>query len=122
DARDADEAELHQIWGEVLGRYDFGVEDDFFAYGGHSLSATQVVARIRDVLGLELPLRQFFDNPTIAATASWMRENRQTSAVLPPIVAGANGSSAPLSFSQERLWFLQQMDAEASAYNMATAN
>ncbi len=122
EARDADEAELHQIWGEVLGRRDFGVEDDFFEYGGHSLSATQVVARIRDVMGVELPLRQFFDHPTIAGTAFWLRENRQSSAALPPIIASSNGHNAPLSFSQERLWFLQQMDSAASAYNMATAN
>lgn len=120
-ARDAEEFEIQQIWAEVLGKSIPGVEDSFFDLGGHSLSATMVVARIRDVLGVELPLRHFFDHPTVAQTAAWVRANRENCAEIPPLRAYDSAIHGPLSFSQERLWFLQQMDLEATAYNMDVA-
>jgi amino acid adenylation domain-containing protein len=120
-ASDAVEAEIQEIWMEVLGRDNIGTSDDFFVVGGHSLTATQVVSRIRDVLDVELPLRHFFDHPTISDTAAWVRANRGERSGMPPLVRTNHGDHVPLSFSQERLWFLQQLDPAASAYNMQAA-
>ncbi len=121
EARYAEEQELQQIWSEVLGRPNIGVDRNFFEIGGHSLTATQVVSRIRDVMGVDLPLRVFFDQPTIAQLSQWLRASREIGSALPPLSARSNGSSSELSFSQERLWFLQKMDPQGTAYNMEGA-
>ncbi|NLG61089.1 MAG: amino acid adenylation domain-containing protein, partial [Candidatus Cloacimonetes bacterium] len=121
DARDAEEQELLGIWQEVLGLERIGMTDDFFALGGHSLNATEVVARVRDALGVEIPLRYFFDHPTIEECAEWVRNHRSARPSIPPLIPAVGDGEAPLSFSQERLWFLQQLDPGAVAYNMATA-
>jgi amino acid adenylation domain-containing protein len=68
------ERALARLWGQVLGRDDVGVEDDFFALGGHSLLATQVVSRVREAFGCELPLRTLFERPTVAGIAAALRE------------------------------------------------
>lgn len=120
-ARDAEEHELLGIWQDVLGLQQISVTDDFFVLGGHSLNATEIVARVRDVIGVEIPLRYFFDHPTIAEAAAWIREHRSSVPILPPLLPGSTNGDSPLSFSQERLWFLQQLDRNATAYNMATA-
>lgn len=119
--RDAEEADLLLIWREVLRVDAISVHDDFFRLGGHSLTAMQVIARVRDTLGVELPLRRFFDAPTIAGAAALVRESRVTRDDLPPLVAGQSPDPAPLSFAQERLWFLQQLDPRSTAYNMKGA-
>ncbi len=118
--RNAEEEVLAELWREVLGTPSIGVFDDFFELGGHSLSATQVAARTREVLGVELPLRRFFDHPTIAETAEWIRSGQQ-SADLPPITRVSTNGTAPLSFSQERMWFMQELSAEDTAYNISGA-
>jgi amino acid adenylation domain-containing protein len=119
--RDAEEAEVLAIWCAVLGTDDLGVTDNFFMSGGHSLTAMQVVTRIRDVFGVDFPVRQFFDRPTIADTAASVRANRDVPSVIPPITVRPKGDLTPLSFSQERLWFQQQLDLQATAYNMGGA-
>src|SRR5690606_8562431 len=122
DARDAEEQELLGIWQEVLGVDRLSVTDDFFELGGHSLNATEVLARVRDVLGVEIPLRYFFDHSTIEQCAEWVRGHRYSRPIVPPLVPVGTVDNAPLSFSQERLWFLQQLDRKAVAYNMAGAS
>ncbi len=117
--RNAEEEILVDIWSDVLERDDVGVYDDFFELGGQSLLATMVAARVRAVFQLELPLRRLFEEPTIAAIADWVRANLGTHPTLPPIRASETDGPAPLSFSQERMWFLQQLMPTSTAYNMA---
>ncbi len=111
---------LAAIAAEVLGAAEVGVESDFFAeLGGHSLLATQVVARVRERLGIELPLRALFEAPTVAGWAA--AAEGATGADLPPIRRRARAGEAVLSFAQERLWFLDQLAPGLAVYNMPLA-
>ena len=89
--RDAIEAEVLQLWRDILGVVDMGVNDDFFVLGGNSLSATQVVSRVRESLEVELPLRRFFDHPTVADTAAWIRDRRGGTLSVPPLPDSRQG-------------------------------
>ncbi|HEX4494672.1 MAG TPA: condensation domain-containing protein, partial [Thermoanaerobaculia bacterium] len=111
------------IWAEVLRVERVGARDNFFALGGHSLLATQVVSRLRTALGVELPLQRLFATPTVAGLARAAEEARreQEGWSLPPIVRVPRGASFPLSFSQERMWFLNQLDPGSAAYNLPQA-
>ncbi|HEV7518826.1 MAG TPA: condensation domain-containing protein, partial [Thermoanaerobaculia bacterium] len=108
------------IWEEVLRRERVGVEDDFFAVGGHSLLATQVTSRVRRVLGVELPLKIFFESPTIASLATAIERSRRggEAAEAPPIPRVPPTAELPLSFAQQRLWFVDQLDLGNPAYNV----
>jgi amino acid adenylation domain-containing protein len=122
------------IWREVLGAAEVAAADDFFALGGHSLLATQVVSRIREVFGVELPLRRLFEEPTVAAMTAAVLALRALGAngangadgdggddpavAAPPIVRVARDRPLPLSFAQERLWFLDRLQPGGSAYNL----
>ncbi|HEX2187582.1 MAG TPA: amino acid adenylation domain-containing protein, partial [Longimicrobiaceae bacterium] len=108
------------IWAEVLGIERVGIRDNFFALGGHSLLATRVVARVGPVLGVEIPLRALFEAQTVAELASRIDLERRAgeSAALPPLTPVAREAPLPLSFAQERLWFLHQMEPEGAGYNM----
>jgi amino acid adenylation domain-containing protein len=124
--RNPTEEILAAIWTAVLGIERCGVEDDFFALGGHSLLASQVVSRIRDSLEVELPLHTFFTLPTVAALAERVEAARRTGATAaspapPPLVAGERRGDEPLSFAQQRLWFLSQLDPESTAYHVPVA-
>ena len=111
------EQALAAIWAEVLGLARVGRHDHFFELGGHSLLATQVVSRLRQAFGIELGVRSLFEAPTLAELAARV-DGRQPGADLPPPLATADRSGAlPLSFAQQRLWFLAQMEGSASAYN-----
>jgi amino acid adenylation domain-containing protein len=114
---------LAGIWQEVLGRERVGVRDDFFGLGGHSLLATQVISRVREVFQVELPVRQLFESPTIETFARGVEEALQGSqrVDLPPIVAVARDADLPLSFAQERLWFIDQLEPGNPAYNVPWA-
>ena len=109
-------------WAEVLGRGPVGREEDFFALGGHSLLATQVVSRLRDALGVDLPLRAFFASPTVAGVAAAV-EDRRRGGALPaaPIEPAPRDRDLPLSFAQRRLWLLHQLEPESPAYNLPLA-
>jgi amino acid adenylation domain-containing protein len=113
------------LWAEVLGRERVGAQDDFFTdLGGHSLLATQVVARARERLGVELPLRSLFEAPTVAAWAARMEQAAAPAA--PPLVrrggpAEEPAAELPLSFAQERLWFLEQLSPGLAVYNLPLA-
>ncbi|HEY0014807.1 MAG TPA: amino acid adenylation domain-containing protein [Longimicrobium sp.] len=113
---------LAAVWADVLGVERVGVDDDFFALGGHSLSATRVAARLQEVLRVELPLRAFFEAPTVAGVAVQVDALLRDGAggETPPIAA-LGAETAPLSFAQRRLWFLEQLEPGTGAYNIPTA-
>ncbi|HST57675.1 MAG TPA: amino acid adenylation domain-containing protein, partial [Longimicrobium sp.] len=94
---------LAGIWAEVLGIGRLGVHDEFFGLGGHSLLATRVVSRVREVFGVELPLRALFEGPTVAEMASAVEDERCAELpVLPPVVPVERTEPPLLSFAQER--------------------
>jgi amino acid adenylation domain-containing protein len=110
---------LAGLWADVLRLERAGTHDDFFALGGHSLLATQLVSRVRDAFAIELPLRSLFENPTVAGMAAQVEALRSLGAVAsePPIVAAPRDGELALSFSQQRLWFLDQLEPESPFYN-----
>jgi amino acid adenylation domain-containing protein len=107
----------------VLGRERIDVRDSFFGLGGHSLMATQVVSRVREAFGVDLPLAAVFEEPTVAHLAarveSLLRADARTE--LPPLEPALRDGELPLSFAQERLWFLDQIDPGSPAYNIPLA-
>ncbi len=115
------EREVARIWAEVLEVDQVGRTDDFFRMGGHSLDAARVVARIAAAFDVEVPLRRFFDHPTVAETASSLGGAEAESVVGLRLAPRDDDGPAPLSFIQERLWFLHQLDPESAAYNMGGA-
>ncbi|HEX2091321.1 MAG TPA: amino acid adenylation domain-containing protein, partial [Longimicrobiaceae bacterium] len=112
---------LAGIWAEVLGAERVGVMDDFFTLGGHSLLATRVASRIREAFSVELPLRALFEAPTVGSLAERVDAagRKATGLQAPPLVSvPRDGSALPLSFAQQRLWFIDQLQPGSSAYNM----
>jgi amino acid adenylation domain-containing protein len=110
---------LADIWGEVLGLKQIGVHDNFFELGGHSLLATQVISRVRHVSQVEVPLRALFDGPTIAKLAELVKApGADISRLTPPVVPVSREQELPLSFAQERLWFLDQLEPNSAVYNI----
>ncbi|HYH80726.1 MAG TPA: condensation domain-containing protein, partial [Longimicrobium sp.] len=113
---------LAGIWAEVLRLERVGVEESFFELGGHSLLATRVVSRIRDVFAIELPLRALFEGPTVAELAGRVEEMRRAELpVLPPVVPTERAGTLPLSFAQERLWFIDRLEPGSAVYNISLA-
>jgi amino acid adenylation domain-containing protein/FkbM family methyltransferase len=111
---------IADVWTEVLARPVRDVDADFFQLGGHSLLATQVVARLRQVCDVELALRVLFEAPTIAGLAAAVARARPA-AVPPPMPAASLDEPAPLSFAQQRLWLVDQLEPGNPAYNCAAA-
>jgi amino acid adenylation domain-containing protein len=114
------EARVAAIWSEILRVPVIGRADNFFARGGQSLLALQVVARIRDAFHIELPLKELFDEPTLQSLAA--RLDGMLSAGggqrIAPIVATRWSGPAPLSYSQERMWLIDSLNPGNTAYNM----
>jgi amino acid adenylation domain-containing protein len=121
--RNVTEQRLAELWAEVLGLDRIGVHDNYFDLGGHSLIATRLVSRVREALRVELPLRRLFDAPTVAGLAVAVEEARRAGGdpMPPPIVTIPRDGELPLSFAQERLWFLDQLEPGGSAYNIHAA-
>ncbi|WP_224248813.1 non-ribosomal peptide synthetase [Hyalangium gracile] len=117
--RTAAEELLAGIWASVLGLGGVGVDQGFFELGGHSLLAMQVISRIRDAFGVELPVRALFEDGTVAALAARLEQARAGArpATLPPLVPVERGAPLPLSFAQQRLWLLAQLEPGSAAYN-----
>jgi amino acid adenylation domain-containing protein len=115
---------LAGIWSTVLGVSAVGLHDNFFKLGGHSLIATRVLSRVRDAVGAEVPLATLFEAPTIASLARAVEEilggpgGTEAGGTIP---RRPEGEPAPLSFAQERLWFLDQLTPGVAAYNIARA-
>src|SRR4029077_16895249 len=109
------------VWSEMLGVERIGIHDHFFALGGHSLLGTRVMARIRDVLAVELPLRALFEAPNLSVLAERVAAAQRAGLGVqsPPLLAQARPEALPLSFAQERLCVLEQIEAAGSAYNLA---
>ncbi|MBW8879247.1 MAG: amino acid adenylation domain-containing protein, partial [Acidobacteria bacterium] len=114
---------LAGIWAEVLRLGEVGADEDFFALGGHSLLATQVVSRTREAFGVDLPLRSVFERPTVAALAAEVEalQSRERGFGASPLRPMPREGDLPLSFAQERLWFLDQLQPDSAAYNVPAA-
>ncbi|HXU31201.1 MAG TPA: amino acid adenylation domain-containing protein [Thermoanaerobaculia bacterium] len=119
--RDATERALAAVWQEVLGVGPIGVHDDFTELGGHSLLALQVVARIRRDLSAELPLAALFEAPTIARLALRIQPMDAAGPAAADSEPQVEGGDFPLSFAQERLWFIDRLEPGQAAYNMPGA-
>ncbi|MEE2032334.1 non-ribosomal peptide synthase/polyketide synthase [Rhodococcus chondri] len=106
------------VFAEVLGVERVGADDDFFALGGNSLIATQVVARIAAALDVQLGVRAVFEASTVSEMAEFVSSSRAAGRRRPPLVRYTRPDSIPLSLAQSRMWFLNQFDPTAATYNL----
>ena len=113
---------LVEIWAEVLKLESIGVHDNFFDLGGHSLLATQVISRIRGSFQVEVPLRALFESPTVAGLAGHIEEaRRKEQGLQPPPSLTVSKERESLSFAQQRLWFIDQLEPQSAVYNVPGA-
>ncbi|MBX7224216.1 MAG: amino acid adenylation domain-containing protein, partial [Blastocatellia bacterium] len=116
---------LHELWCGVLRRERIGIQEDFFAVGGHSLLATQITSRIRQTFGVHLPLRAVFEQSTITKLATEIDRLKNELNLLPRHQARfevqTRPERIPLSFAQQRLWFLDRYEPGSTAYNLPYA-
>ena len=112
------EEKLKGIWQEVLELEDLSTTDDFFELGGHSLLAVRLISVIRKAFGMELPIAEVFDYPTVEKLAARLTGRSIDRPMLPPVTAEEpRPEYIPLSFSQERLWFIDRLEGSAQ-YNL----
>jgi amino acid adenylation domain-containing protein len=111
------------VWAQVLRVEQVGIEDDFFELGGHSLLATQVISRVRELFSVEIELRVLFEHPTVRGLGEVIEEKLRGEEGLaaPSIVPVGRDAALPLSFAQQRLWFLDQLEPGSSFYNIPAA-
>ncbi|HKH45554.1 MAG TPA: amino acid adenylation domain-containing protein, partial [Thermoanaerobaculia bacterium] len=121
--RNGIEEVVASIWSSVLGVGQVGVKDDFFVLGGHSLAAGRVVSQLREIFAVEVPLRRFFEAPTVEGIAGEVSGlvSAGRRSVAPRIERVARDGPLPLSFAQERLWFLHVLQPASPAYNIPLA-
>jgi len=116
------ESILADIWQQILSLEQVGIHDNFFELGGHSLLVTQLISRVYDVFQVELSPRNVFQAPTVASLSNQIEEliNNRSEDNIPPLKRTARTGTIPLSFAQQRLWFLYQLDPDNTAYNGST--
>ncbi|MBU7581844.1 MAG: amino acid adenylation domain-containing protein [Nostoc sp. TH1S01] len=114
---------LAGIWAQVLGLEKVGVNDNFFDLGGHSLIATRVISQIRQVFEVEIPLRRLFELSTVSELAKEIQAaiKAEKGLEVPPIKPIARSPQLPLSFAQQRLWFLSELEPNSPFYNIPAA-
>ena len=113
---------MAELWCRLLKRGRVGRQDNFFDLGGHSLLATQLASRIREAFSTELPLREVFEYPTLSAQARAVERTRGAGALVDvPVEAVSREEPLPLSYAQQRLWFLHQYLGPSAVYNMPLA-
>jgi hypothetical protein len=118
------EQTLARIWSEVLGIDRVGIHDNFFSLGGHSLLATRVAAALHENLRIDLPVRDVFEFPTLAALAERVTARivtAESGVSVPAAIPSAPDEELPLSYPQQRLWFLEHWDPGTAAYNISAA-
>jgi len=122
-AEDEIEKSIVAIWESIIGINGIGVNDDFFAIGGHSLLATQVISRIKNDFDIELPLRTLFDAPSVAKLAVHVKKlsGHTESSSVQRIEKNKGTTPVALSFAQQRLWYLDQLDPDNPVYNVPMA-
>ncbi|GAA1418182.1 hypothetical protein GCM10009601_13380 [Streptomyces thermospinosisporus] len=116
--RNAVEETLAGVWSEVLGIEDIGIHDDFFELGGNSILSVRAVSRMRAALGMTLPPRILFDRPTIAGLAASLAPDDTAEDPAIPVVP--RDGALPMSYGQQRLWFLEDFDPGSAEYHTAT--
>ena len=118
--RTATEEALARLWEDILENAPVGIHDDFFALGGHSLLAMRVIAGVADIFGVTLPVRAIFEDPTLAALAERIEQARRLPKTTDhtPFVTAPRAGEPPLSFTQERFWFLDQLTPDTATYNV----
>ena len=117
------------VFADVLGAERVGIDDNFFELGGHSLLAAKLVSRVRAALGKEVSIRMLFESPTVAELAERLSQERlseeRLSKAQTVLKARMDGRSEqermPLSYAQQRLWFLYQMEGAGATYNIPLA-
>jgi amino acid adenylation domain-containing protein len=111
------------VWAQVLRVEQVGIDDDFFELGGHSLLATQVISRVRELFNVEIELRVMFAQPTVRALGEVIEERLRVEEGLaaPAVLPVARDRDLPLSFAQQRLWFLDQLEPGSSFYHIPAA-
>ncbi|MEM7714779.1 MAG: amino acid adenylation domain-containing protein, partial [Cyanobacteria bacterium P01_A01_bin.68] len=111
---------LVNIWSEILGVEKISIDDNFFELGGHSLLATRVISQIRETLEIELPLLKLFETPTISGIAEAIA-TKNSELSQPGIEKIERQDKLPISFAQQRQWFLSQLEPESPFYNIPAA-
>ncbi|HEX7893794.1 MAG TPA: amino acid adenylation domain-containing protein, partial [Terriglobales bacterium] len=118
--RNSTEETIAEIWAGILKLGRVGIHDNFFELGGHSLLATQVVSRLRQAFSVELPLRAIFEAPTIAGLSDKVQQLKSETnpALAVPLKPVPRNQPLPLSFAQQRLWFLDKLEPDNALYNV----
>ncbi|WJY14208.1 amino acid adenylation domain-containing protein [Pectobacteriaceae bacterium CE90] len=111
-----------RYWSDILSLKKIGAQDNFFNLGGHSLLATRMITALQAHFSIELSLKDLFEYPSVAMLAAYIDNMQRSDAkALPPLLPQLRNQALPLSYAQERIWFLEQLGLSGPAYNIADA-